>query len=175
MKISKEITVFALAAGLLALFLYRRKKQDVAKISGRDQNYGHTSSNGGSGTRGQRNNNPFNIRYNSANTWKGQTGSDGAFCVFDTMQHGIRAGGVLLRNYIKAGNNTIRKIISKFAPSNENDTESYIKHVAQMSGTGENEKLTAADLWKIAVPMMRIESGYTATSADRQYFDNPNL
>lgn len=172
MKIDKKITIFTLASFFLALFLYLAKKKEDTKNNGSSM---QPTSSGASGTRGQRNNNPFNIRYNAANRWKGQTGSDGAFCVFDTMQHGIRAGGVLLRNYIKAGKNTIRLIISKFAPSTENNTESYIKHVAKLSGIGEDIKLTNNDLWKIAVPMMRIESGYNATSADRQYFDNPNF
>lgn len=175
MRISKEITFFAVAAGFLMLFLYLRKKQGFTKISGRDQNSGQMTASGGSGTRGKRNNNPFNIRYNAANSWKGQIGSDGAFCVFDKMSHGIRAGGVLLRNYLKAGKNTIRLILSKFAPSSENNTESYIQHVSQLSGIGENTKLSNNDLWRIAVPMMMIESSYSATLKDREYFENPNF
>ena len=175
MKIDNKITIFALAAGFLALFLYLAKKKGVAKRSGRDPRESSAELSGGSATRGKRNNNPFNIRYNAANSWKGQTGSDGDFCVFDTMQHGIRAGGVLLRNYIKAGKNTIRLIISKFAPASENNTESYIKHVAQMSGIGEDVKLSNNDLWRIAAPMMIIESGYSATANDKEYFNNPNF
>ena len=45
-------------------------------------------------------NNPANIRFNKKNNWLGQIGSDNGFCVFDTLEHGLRALIVLLRNYI---------------------------------------------------------------------------
>ncbi len=37
--------------------------------------------------RGIRNNNPLNIKWNAANNWNGQTGSDsGGFCIFNTLK-----------------------------------------------------------------------------------------
>ncbi|MBP5400753.1 MAG: hypothetical protein J6Y35_03900 [Bacteroidales bacterium] len=163
------VFVGSLAVGLF-LFLYLRKNKEVTKSDGEAAKIIST---GTGSTRGQRNNNPFNIRYNAANNWVGQLGSDGAFCVFDTMGHGVRAGGILLRNYLKQGNNTISKILTKFAPtSDNNNTSKYIADVEKMSGINKDVVLKNSDLWRIAVPMMYIESKYNATETDKVYFEN---
>ncbi len=83
-------------------------------------------------TRGIALNNPLNIRI-SPSLWKGKItpGRDGQFETFDTPENGIRAGAKLLLNYYERyGLNTVREIISRFAPVGENDTESYIADVA---------------------------------------------
>lgn len=82
-------------------------------------------------TRGIRNNNPGNVRL-SATRWKGQIrpGSDKEFCVFSSMEYGIRALIVTLRTYVVNHKvNTVRKMISRWAPPNENYTETYIRYV----------------------------------------------
>ena len=92
--------------------------------------------------RGIRNNNPGNIRHGSK--WQGLSAEQGddAFAQFDTPEFGIRALAVLLRNYEKKyGINTIRGIISRYAPSNENDTNSYSRAVAVSTGYGEDQPL----------------------------------
>lgn len=84
--------------------------------------------------RGIRNNNPFNIR-KSNSRWKGLIKStDPDFCQFSTMTYGLRAGMVLLRNYVRKGYDTPRKIISRFAPSTENDTSRYTDFVCKFTG-----------------------------------------
>lgn len=171
MKIDKKLAVFLAIAGLLGVFLYLSKRKGVMKNEKEDRLADEFSSADRSRTRGQRNNNPFNIRYSSANGWKGQVGSDGAFCVFDTMASGIRAGGVLLRNYLKSDRNTIDKILRSFAPSSENNTDKYIADVSRMSGLDKDKVLSNSDLWQIAVPMMLIESNYRATAADKKSFE----
>lgn len=90
--------------------------------------------------RGMRNNNPFNLRI-SKSDWQGKVpvsrNTDKAFEQFVSMEYGIRAGMKLLRNYIQVhGIDTIREIISRFAPSNENDTISYIRAVEKRTGIG---------------------------------------
>jgi hypothetical protein len=45
-----------------------------------------------------RNNNPLNIR-KGGQPWQGQTGNDGAFCIFESMEYGYRAAFRLLRTY----------------------------------------------------------------------------
>lgn len=86
-------------------------------------------------TLGIRNNNPFNIRYYAVNNWYGLVGSNKGFCVFLNMEYGMRAGIILLRNYIRKKNpvygrcNTIAKIVNRFAPTTENDTERYIRYL----------------------------------------------
>ena len=60
--------------------------------------------------RGLRNNNPLNIR-KGAQRWQGQTGNDGAFCIFESMEYGYRAAFRLLHTY-----NTKYKIYSVREP-----------------------------------------------------------
>ena len=83
--------------------------------------------------RGIRNNNPGNIRWGEK--WQGlkEDGheQDPSFCVFKHPAYGIRALAKLLQNYQKKyGLNTPRKIISRYAPPNENQTQAYIQSVA---------------------------------------------
>lgn len=169
----KKITIILLLAGAMGVFLYLSKRKENTSLASPENPESNKANNNKNVTRGKRNNNPFNIRYNSANNWIGQLGSDGAFCVFDTLAHGIRAGGVLLRNYLKQGNNTIQKIITRFAPASDgNNTNKYINDVAAASGFDKNQVLAVGDLWRIAAPMMKIESGYIATEKDKQYFNS---
>lgn len=84
--------------------------------------------------RGYRNNNPLNIRI-SGNKWQGKISpsEDSAFEQFVNMAYGYRAALVLMRNYIKNyGCNTIAKIISRWAPANENNTLGYIRDVCKI-------------------------------------------
>ena len=85
-------------------------------------------------TLGQKNNNPLNIRFNTANNWNGQIGQNKGFCVFSEKKFGIRTGFKLLKNYNANGYNTIEKILHRFAPTTENNTESYINYVCKQTG-----------------------------------------
>jgi hypothetical protein len=96
--------------------------------------------------RGLRNNNPLNIRHN-ADTFQGEIkGNDKSFKTFVSMTYGYRAGFVILHTYLtKHGLNTIEKVIARFAPPIENDTQAYIANVERWSGIPRNKELTAAD------------------------------
>lgn len=111
--------------------------------------------------RGIRNNNPLNIRI--GNKWKGlkTPNTDGAFDQFISVQWGYRAAFIILRNYInKHKCNTVRKIISRFAPSSENNTAAYIKTVCKKTGYQPDQELrpTYADLAKLVYAMAWVES-----------------
>jgi len=84
-------------------------------------------------TRGLRNNNPGNIRYNPSTLWAGLASppSDGAYCVFVTPEYGIRAIALTLQNYVAVDGipSTVTSIISRWAPPTENNTASYIADV----------------------------------------------
>lgn len=81
-------------------------------------------------TRGEKLNNPFDIE-KSAIKWQGkiEPSSDATFEQFQTRVLGLRAGFLDLKNQPKEGLDTIRKIITKFAPPSENNTEGYIKSI----------------------------------------------
>ena len=83
-------------------------------------------------TRGERNNNPGNLRRNSI-VWQGMstTQNDSSFITFISPEMGIRALSKTLLTYFHAHHlDTVSKIISRWAPSNENDTQSYINAVS---------------------------------------------
>lgn len=85
--------------------------------------------------RGLRNNNPGNIDYNPINKWQGAVPYDPAiekrFCRFESPEYGIRAIMLLLGTYQqKYGLKNISDLISRWAPNNENNTNSYIKSVS---------------------------------------------
>lgn len=81
-------------------------------------------------TLGIRLNNPLNVRYSKDNNWLGQTGSYRGFCEFESSDYGFRAAMLLLERYFFVYHYlTARSIISRFAPSLENDTEAYIRYV----------------------------------------------
>lgn len=57
------------------------------------------------------------------------------FCNFVDIKYGIRAACYLLMvSYRKKGVLTISEIISRFAPSTENDTDKYIQYVCNGLG-----------------------------------------
>lgn len=98
-------------------------------------------------TRGQRNNNPLNIRH-STDRWQGAriSQTDKSFVQFTSMAYGYRAAWKVLDTYCtcfkkerKAFN--VRNIIGRWAPPTENDTEAYIRSVTMLSGLGGNENV----------------------------------
>ncbi|UNA02556.1 internal virion protein D [Enterobacter phage EP1] len=84
-------------------------------------------------TRGIRNNNIGNIRV-SKDQWEGATGDDGSFVTFDTPDSGVRALAKNLMSYGRQGYDSIEKIINRWAPPSENDTQSYINSVVAATG-----------------------------------------
>jgi len=97
-------------------------------------------------TRGVRNKNPGNIKYNSTNKWEGQIGHDGPFCVFKSHEHGLRAMSILLKNYEKKyGFNTIEELANKWAPKTENNTKEYINFISTKTGYNPNQNLNLND------------------------------
>lgn len=95
--------------------------------------------------RGIRNNNPGNLEASWAFTWQGQNGTDGRFATFSSPEHGIRALGVNLLSYQRRGLDTISKIISRWAPPQDNNnTTAYIQNVSQALGVSPTTRLDVA-------------------------------
>lgn len=117
---------------------------------------------GGQGAQsfGMRNNNPFNIVYSKMNNWKGQLGSTqgiaGKFCVFETLEYGIRAGLINLRNgYFRRGVNTIDEIINKYSAT---DVEAYKAYLEAQMRIGRHKELSTAYLAPLATLIMDFEN-----------------
>ncbi|MFH7010289.1 hypothetical protein ACHRV5_00370 [Flavobacterium sp. FlaQc-52] len=102
-------------------------------------------------TRGIRNNNPGNLRLVATNNWVGKisylnnTDTDKAFEQFTEVKFGIRAMLRVVINNIDKGNDTISKIISRYAPSVENDTKTYIGAVSKELRLNPDEKIKNVD------------------------------
>ena len=117
--------------------------------------------------RGLRNNNPLNIR-RSSDKWKGlyATQNDKEFFQFLCPAYGWRAAFVILTKsyYAKRGINTIEGIITRWAPSNENNTEGYIRRVCEYTGLRRDQILPPPSerpaFWlMIGYAMARVENG----------------
>jgi hypothetical protein len=113
--------------------------------------------------RGVRNANPGNIERTSDN-WQGLIGDDGRFCKFATAYYGIRALAIILLNYErKHGLRTVRSIISRWAPGKENDTEAYIRAVANDTHFPETKSLNLRDpgvLTPLVHAIIKHENGF---------------
>lgn len=86
-------------------------------------------------TRGERNKNPGNIDQ-SPNRWQGKVANptDSRFEQFTDVKWGIRALAKLLISYHSRGHDTIIEMINRYAPSSENNSESYITAVSIATG-----------------------------------------
>ena len=88
-------------------------------------------------SRGIRNNNPGNIRLTDI-TWKGEVPAslktDDDFEEYISPLFGIRAMARILKKGLTAGRDTVREIITRWAPPGENDTAAYIRSVSRRAG-----------------------------------------
>ena len=95
--------------------------------------------------RGIRNNNPLNIRRTAKDQWQGLRAqqTDASFCQFERLEYGWRAAFYLLTRtyYHKYRLYTIRMIISKWAPPQENLTSTYVENVCRLTGIPPDEPI----------------------------------
>jgi hypothetical protein len=187
-QVSDNRTTLLLLAGLAAaagLFVYSRTKEgelaavDLAEdAAGTLDNIVVTVKEAAVAvarwvSRGLRNNNPGNIR-KSGDSWQGLASAqpDTAFFSFISMEYGIRALAVILKNYQrKYGLNTVRKMVTRWAPPAENDTTAYVNAVAKAVGVGADTPIDIAGggpndgdlLLKLVRAIMRHENGVEAS------------
>ena len=115
--------------------------------------------------RGIRNNNPLNIRRGT--NWLGLSKhqTDPAFCQFDSMTYGLRAGLIIIRTYMmKYKLTTIHSIVSRWAPPSENDTNAYVKSVSSMMKMHALQTFDFGDRTRIVAlvsAMCKVETGIT--------------
>ncbi len=121
--------------------------------------------------RGYRNNNPGNIRTNN-DLFQGEIrpSRDREFKQFETMAHGYRAMFRILYNYYKHYHlDTIRKMITRWAPPGENHTETYINNVSEWSGIQADAPIDVNNreqMTRIVAAMSKMENGRDADMAD---------
>jgi hypothetical protein len=112
------------------------------------------------GTRGMRNNNPGNLKYGPFAKTHGAVGQDAqGFAIFPDMALGEYAAKSLLGSYFSRGHDTVRKVISRYAPSSENNTGAYINAVSRRLGVGADDKLNNSHINALASSIFRHENG----------------
>lgn len=142
MKKETQIVLLAFLGALGAWLWFSRSGRSIAQTAGSAVAAGVSYVE--KLIRGERNNNPGNIRISTA-PWQGKVpiaqNTDGAFEQFDTVQNGIRAIGKLLLTYSNLGFNTVRSIIVRYAPPSENATAAYMAAVADHLGVSPDIRL----------------------------------
>lgn len=124
-------------------------------------------------SRGLRNNNPGNIRHDGTR-WQGERipSTDPSFKQFTSMAYGYRAMFKLLTNYARLhGCQTIRKIISRWAPPSENDTAAYIATVSRLTGIAPDQTIDIAShdqMCSLVAAMSQVKNGIRAAPAEIQ-------
>lgn len=124
---------------------------------------GNTVVNTLSKARGIRNNNPGNL-VKTSDAWKGKVphtqNTDSRFEQFIAPEWGIRAMLIDIRGDItKKGQNTIRKLITSYAPAFENDTAAYIAAVSKATGKSADSVLTTNDYLPLLKAIIKHENG----------------
>lgn len=93
-------------------------------------------------------NNPLNIRV-SANAWQGKLSDSQRtqknFEEFESLDYGTRAAIKNLLTYYSRGLDTLRKIISTWAPATENNTTGYISNVSNSLSIKPDDVLNLKD------------------------------
>lgn len=113
--------------------------------------------------RGIRNNNPLNIRKTDT-AWRGKVvGSDQEFETFATPEHGIRAAARILQTYQETHNlDTVKGVISRWAPPSENDTSAYVQAVSIWADFEPEEPIDMGNydtVYRLLRAMTRMENG----------------
>lgn len=115
-------------------------------------------------TVGMRLNNPCNIMRNQSVKWIGETeSSHPRLTAFESLYYGIRAGLRIIDTYVtKHGLNTVRKIITRYAPPVENPTNNYVDYVAKQLNADPDEVLDMAQIdvrGKLLLAVINFEQG----------------
>ena len=118
-------------------------------------------------SRGLTNRNPGNIRH-SASRYRGEVrpSRDPSFKEFEAVEWGYRAIFVTLDTYRrKYGLQTIRGMITRWAPPVENHTEAYIRAVSDRTGIAPDRPLdtrSAQTMIPIVAAISAVENGAEA-------------
>lgn len=117
---------------------------------------------------GIRNNNPGNL-IRTSNKWVGKIAfdksTDKKFEQFTSLEYGVRAMILDLINDINKGKNTVRKLISEYAPAFENNTMAYINSVASSLNVSPDFQLKVIDsglILLLSKAIIKVENGKDA-------------
>ena len=118
-------------------------------------------------SRGLRNCNPGNIRRSKTKYQGEKTDStDSAFKQFESLEWGYRAIFMLLHTYrVRDYGDTIAKMISRYAPPCENNTEAYISRLCRATGIDRDtplDTLNSEQMIPIVCAISAVKNGVEA-------------
>lgn len=143
----------------------RQASEKILGFFGLKPRAGQTAAAGGSSggnTRAERNNNPGNLNYAGQAGATLEDGSGARFAKFGSTAEGVSALARQLQRYGERGLDTVSKIINKYAPSSENNTQAYIDALSKRLGVSGDQKLDLNDsgtLSNLIKGISRHESG----------------
>ena len=121
------------------------------------------------GPLGLRQFNPGNIRPGAG--FLGETGAGSGYAQFESPEYGLRALSRLLGTYgQKRGVNTLRGLVSRYAPKSDNPDsfENYIKYMSDKLGVDPDEEIDLADRRAELIPaIVGFEQGQQPFSEDQ--------
>jgi hypothetical protein len=111
-------------------------------------------------SRGLRNNNAGNIRWDNKTNWEGQIGADDkGFIIFESPEYGIRAMTRVLQSYQRRGVVKLGDIIATWAPAIENNVEAYIKSVESQTGFKRGQVMFVQNYPELIAAIIKHENG----------------
>lgn len=122
--------------------------------------------------RGLRAHNPGNLRRTGDSQWQGMAPvqSDPEFVVFGEARWGIRALATVLKTYQKRHRlNTVAKIVRRWAPPSENDTDAYTRAVSAQVGVRADEPIDVLQwetMRRLVIAITIHENGFCPYSAE---------
>lgn len=96
-------------------------------------------------TRAERNNNPGNLNFVGQAGATLEGGNNARFAKFGSTAEGVSALAKQLQRYGERGLDTVSKIINKYAPSSENNTQAYIDALSKRLGVSGDQRLDLSD------------------------------
>lgn len=130
-------------------------------------------------TREERINNPGGIERAPNTVWKGASpdqSADSRFVVFTSPVWGIRALARTLLTYSRVypqdtprDIDTVREIVSRWAPPTENDTDAYVQAVAKTTGFLPDQTIDVTDpevMASLVIAIIRQENGRNSYHRD---------
>ena len=132
-----------------------------------------TNAGGAALSRGLRNMNPGNLDFRHQEGAELEQHASPRFAKFKTMEEGVAAFARQMQLYASRGQDTVRAIISKYAPPNENNTVAYMSSVAKSLGVGIDQRLASGGsfddekLRMLMVGVSKIENGKGKLSLDQ--------
>lgn len=111
-------------------------------------------------------NNPWNVRFNPLNRWKGLEGQTKGFCNFKSLYYGFRAAFYLISvSYKKKGYTTYAQLINRYAPPSENNSSAYLVYICNRLDVFPFDVPKTDSDWIMLMHYMSKYEGYSVSKA----------